>query len=360
MLRSMFGGFEVRLVVACCGIAVCSAMHNAIMEVGGSYRAPMLVLGSYIHWKSQIRRYIATRPNHDLINHCTDHGPYEFKMVTHLATEETKTFSAQAKRIGLETYSSVSDEKKKLIDAEADQFVTIIKKGQDLKIVSYHKLFDILKQHQNEVNEIRAERLAKNVNPLVLVAANQQQSVYYPQAKPNYLPPTSSTRSHAATGRKRKEISKVPSPPSKSEHEVVSNEEETQRDKDIHKAMALISKTIKNIYKPTNKDLRLSSNTKYKNVDNSPRTDRRTMNDRQTRLGFNVPTANDLGIQLGNANQQSRNWKRIILYMAKIHEVIPTANEATGPVFDKEPLEQGASNTTPNSSDMSNNEREVE
>ncbi|GKF68350.1 hypothetical protein Tco_0198029, partial [Tanacetum coccineum] len=27
------------------------------------------------------------------------------------------------------------------------------------------------------------------------------------------------------------------------------------------------------------------------------------------------------------------------LYMAKIQEVIPAANEATGPVFDKEPLE---------------------
>ncbi|GKA07354.1 retrovirus-related pol polyprotein from transposon TNT 1-94 [Tanacetum coccineum] len=32
--------------------------------------------------------------------------------------------------------------------------------SQELKTVSYHKLYDILKQHQNEVNEIRAERLA--------------------------------------------------------------------------------------------------------------------------------------------------------------------------------------------------------
>nr|GEW48214.1 hypothetical protein [Tanacetum cinerariifolium] len=33
--------------------------------------------------------------------------------------------------------------------------------SQELKIVSYHKLYDILKQHQNEVNELRAERLAR-------------------------------------------------------------------------------------------------------------------------------------------------------------------------------------------------------
>nr|GFC14357.1 hypothetical protein [Tanacetum cinerariifolium] len=32
--------------------------------------------------------------------------------------------------------------------------------SQELKTVSYHKLYDILKQHQNEVNELRAKRIA--------------------------------------------------------------------------------------------------------------------------------------------------------------------------------------------------------
>ncbi|GKE04886.1 hypothetical protein Tco_1396904, partial [Tanacetum coccineum] len=36
----------------------------------------------------------------------------------------------------------------------------LVKQSQELKTVSYYKLYDILKQHQNEVNEIRAERLA--------------------------------------------------------------------------------------------------------------------------------------------------------------------------------------------------------
>ncbi|GJS11628.1 retrovirus-related pol polyprotein from transposon TNT 1-94 [Tanacetum coccineum] len=40
--------------------------------------------------------------------------------------------------------------------------------GQELKTVSYYKLYDILKQHQNEVNKIRAERLARTANPLAL------------------------------------------------------------------------------------------------------------------------------------------------------------------------------------------------
>nr|GEU48630.1 VIER F-box protein 2 [Tanacetum cinerariifolium] len=46
--------------------------------------------------------------------------------------------------------------------------------SQELKTVSYHKLYDTLKQHQNDVNELRAERLAPTANPLVLVAKNNQ------------------------------------------------------------------------------------------------------------------------------------------------------------------------------------------
>ncbi|GJR83874.1 retrovirus-related pol polyprotein from transposon TNT 1-94 [Tanacetum coccineum] len=46
------------------------------------------------------------------------------------------------------------------LQPEWQRFVTLVKQSQELKTVSYHKLYDILKQHQNEVNEIRAERLA--------------------------------------------------------------------------------------------------------------------------------------------------------------------------------------------------------
>nr|GFA28942.1 hypothetical protein [Tanacetum cinerariifolium] len=63
---------------------------------------------------------------------------------------------------------------------EAERFVTIVKQQHNLDEVSYHKLFDILKQYQNEVNELRAERLAKNVNPLALVTTSQaNQDQYY-------------------------------------------------------------------------------------------------------------------------------------------------------------------------------------
>ncbi|GJU96348.1 hypothetical protein Tco_1321104 [Tanacetum coccineum] len=54
---------------------------------------------------------------------------------------------------------------------EWSRFVTIVAQQKNLDNVSYHTLFDILKKHQSEVNEIRAKRMARNANPLALVAA---------------------------------------------------------------------------------------------------------------------------------------------------------------------------------------------
>ncbi|GKB26927.1 hypothetical protein Tco_0866328 [Tanacetum coccineum] len=108
------------------------------------------------------------------------------------------------------------------------------------KIVFYHKLYDILKQHQNEVNEIRAERLARTANPLALVAQKQP------------------------------------------EPDTVTEDDEISKDKEIDKLMALISLSFKKIYKTLPKNnLRTSSNTSRANQDNSPRINRGTGYDNQ-------------------------------------------------------------------------------
>ncbi|GJT39900.1 retrovirus-related pol polyprotein from transposon TNT 1-94 [Tanacetum coccineum] len=143
--------------------------------------------------------------------------------------------------------------------------------------VSYHKLFDILKQYQKEVNELRAERIAKNANPLALVATAQPyQDPYYQTSKSHKSSaPTSKaslpTRSHATTRHKGKEIAKPITPPSESASEEDSDPEQAQKDKEMQKNLALIAKYFKKIYKPTNNNLRTSSNTRNKNVDTTPR-----------------------------------------------------------------------------------------
>nr|GEZ53165.1 hypothetical protein [Tanacetum cinerariifolium] len=87
------------------------------------------------------------------------------------------------------------------LQPEWQRFVTLVKQSQELKTVSYHKLYDILKQHQHEVNEIRAEKIARVANPLTLVA--QQQQVYHPQTHPTHYTQNSSTRSQQAATKNR-------------------------------------------------------------------------------------------------------------------------------------------------------------
>nr|GEX33259.1 hypothetical protein [Tanacetum cinerariifolium]GEY07953.1 hypothetical protein [Tanacetum cinerariifolium] len=55
------------------------------------------------------------------------------------------------------------------LQPEWSRFVTIVKQQHKLDEVSYHKLFGILKQYQNEVNELHTEKLARNANPLALI-----------------------------------------------------------------------------------------------------------------------------------------------------------------------------------------------
>ncbi|GKC37142.1 gag-pol polyprotein [Tanacetum coccineum] len=75
-----------------------------------------------------------------------------------------------------------------------------------------------------------------------------------------------------------KEIAKPITPPSESASEEDSDPEQAQKDKEMQKNLALIAKYFKKIYKPTNNNLRTSSNTRNKNVDTTPR----YKNDNQT------------------------------------------------------------------------------
>ncbi|GJU24468.1 retrovirus-related pol polyprotein from transposon TNT 1-94 [Tanacetum coccineum] len=141
-------------------------------------------------------------------------------------------------------------------------------RGQELKTVSYHKLYDILKQHQNEVNEIRAERLARIANPLALEPA------------------------------------------------MVAEDDEMSKEKEIDKLIALISLSFKKIYKPTNKNLRTSSNTSTHVV-------------QQSRIQDDT-----------DDEPEDQELEAHYLYMAKIQEITPDAFDNSGPVFDAEPLQK--------------------
>ncbi|GJZ02341.1 hypothetical protein Tco_0520302 [Tanacetum coccineum] len=188
-------------------------------------------------------------------------------------------------------------------------FVTLVKQSQELKIVSYYKLYDILKQHKNEVNKLRAKRLARTANPLALVA--QQQPVYHPQNHPNYHTQNSSTRSQqAATRNKGKAIVNSPLPTYDQEPKMVAQDDALSKEKEIDKLMALISLSFNKIYKPTNNNLRTSSNTSRAHQDNTPRINKGT----------------------GYDNQR-------VVNVAGARENVDAADNP-GPIFDAEPLQK--------------------
>ncbi|GJV97838.1 retrotransposon protein, putative, ty1-copia subclass [Tanacetum coccineum] len=144
------------------------------------------------------------------------------------------------------------------LQPEWSRFVTIVKQQHKLDEVSYHKIFDILKQYQKEVNEIRAERIAKNAYPLALVATAQpHQDPYYQTSKSHKsYAPTSKTSlttiSHATTRHKVKEIAKPITPSSESASKEDSDHEQAQKDKEIQKNLALIANSELRIHDHSN------------------------------------------------------------------------------------------------------------
>ncbi|GJW51781.1 hypothetical protein Tco_0093132 [Tanacetum coccineum] len=147
-------------------------MHNNIMAAGLRDRPPMLATRRYAQWQSRFLRYINTRLNVEILLTMSPENKAHYE-------SEKKAIHLLLTGIGDEIYLTVDAFKTahemwiaiERLQKEWSMFVTIVKQQHDLDTVSYHKLFDVLKQYQKEVNEIYAERIAKNANPLALVAA---------------------------------------------------------------------------------------------------------------------------------------------------------------------------------------------
>ncbi|GKD34466.1 hypothetical protein Tco_1249975 [Tanacetum coccineum] len=114
---------------------------------------------------------------------------------------------------------------------------------------------------------------------------------------------------------------------------VVAEDDEMSKDKEIDKLMALISLSFKKIYKPTNNNLRTSSNTSRANQDNTLRINRGTGYDNQRVVNV-----------AGARENVDKELEAYYMYMAQIQEVTPDAADNSGPIFDVEPLQKVQNN----------------
>ncbi|GJU40973.1 retrovirus-related pol polyprotein from transposon TNT 1-94 [Tanacetum coccineum] len=111
-------------------------------------------------------------------------------------------------------------------------------------------MFDLLKQFQNEVNDIRSEILARSANPLALLAAAQPYSDNYYQAPK----PQRSNAYHTCNASSTDHVQK-----------------QARRTRILKKETWHSVSISRKLYKPTNNNLRTSSNSRNKTEDTTPR-----------------------------------------------------------------------------------------
>ncbi|GKD41544.1 hypothetical protein Tco_1261751 [Tanacetum coccineum] len=140
---------------------------------------------------------------------------------------------------------------------------------------------------------------------------------------------------------------------------MVAEDDALSKEKEIDKLMALTYISFKKIYKPTNNNLRTSSNTSRAHHDNTLRIKRGTEYDNQRvvnvagdRENVGIQVVQQFGIQCYNCKEyrhvarasclegytddepEDHELEAHYLYMAQIQEVTPDAADNFGPIFD--------------------------
>ncbi|GKB25344.1 integrase, catalytic region, zinc finger, CCHC-type containing protein [Tanacetum coccineum] len=317
----------------------------------------MVAPGNYVQWISIIKRYIDTKSNNENIHYCLQNPPYKFKWAerTIPVAEDSSETTTEGY---MENYKNVSQDIRNQLDTEAE-VVQIILTRIDNDIYSTvdtcpNAFFTLIttRMAKNEVNEIRAERLARTANPLALIA--QQQPVYHPQNHHTHYTQNSSTRPQQATTKNRgKAIVNSPSPTYDQEPKMVAKDDALSKEKEIDKIMALISLSFKKIYKPTNNNLRTSSNIGRENQDNTPRINKGTGYDNQRAVNV-VRARENVGTQVvqksriqcynckeyGNVARECQKPKRAKDAAYHKEKMLLYVGYNSRPIFDAEPLQK--------------------
>ncbi|GKB11008.1 integrase, catalytic region, zinc finger, CCHC-type containing protein [Tanacetum coccineum] len=266
----------------------------------------MLNKDNYVPWSSRLLRYAKSRPNGKLIYNSIINVPYVRRMIPEpgdqdrevpvaatfheqiddeLTEKEVKQMEVDDQAIqtilmGLPVDIDAAEKKAKLFNewenfASTDgesiesyyhqwkRHVTIVHQTKDLNTIDYTQLYDFLKYNQVEVNELRAERLAKSNEPLALMAnshnlydnpvfhQDQPSPITYmqqPQPNNNFIPQPSFNMDFM--------------------HQPMPNPEDiTDPTTAMNMALVLMTKAFKlNYLTPTNNNQRISSNPRNRQI----------------------------------------------------------------------------------------------
>nr|GFB66117.1 hypothetical protein [Tanacetum cinerariifolium] len=228
-------------------------------------------------WRSRFLRYIDTRPNDEALRKCILSGPYKPTTILVQAVEATDDSLAIPEHTTIETLMNMSPENKAYFLAEKEAIHLILtgigdeiysavdacqiaqvmweaierlQQGESLNIqdvkTNIFWEFGKFTSHDGETMESYYTRFYKLMNEMIrnnLTVTTMQVNVQFlQQLQPEW---------------------------SRSKED--NDPEQAQKEKGMQKNLALIAKYFKKIYKPSNNNLRTSSNSKNKNVDMTPR-----------------------------------------------------------------------------------------
>ncbi|GKB88245.1 hypothetical protein Tco_0960517, partial [Tanacetum coccineum] len=114
-----------------------------------------------------------------------------------------------------------------------------------------------------------------------------------------------------ATRNKGNAIVNSSAPTYDQEHDMVADDDEMSKEKEIDKLMVLIFLSFKKIYKPTNNNPKISSNTSRDNQNNSPRINKGSGYEKQRVVNVAGPREN-VGTQQENVRNQNLGIKSFL------------------------------------------------
>nr|GEX49057.1 hypothetical protein [Tanacetum cinerariifolium] len=133
-----------------------------IYAVGFENRPPMLNKENYVPWSSRIIIYERSRPNGKMIVDSIENGPYVRQMISTPREPDLPVLVPES--FHKQTDDELTETNIKRMDAD-DQAIQTILLGLPEDVYAA--------MNQDEVNELRAERLTKSHDPLALMAHSQ-------------------------------------------------------------------------------------------------------------------------------------------------------------------------------------------